>query len=193
MILIFPRMDSVLIHFALLFSLFVLVRSDTYCNSCSFPRVLGGDLDNTIIKAIDYDADENIFIGGISYDTSLVGSITDNFKPFIGYFTACEFQWMHTFNTLQDFDITKVDMNDDGSLAVFSTDVKDDQIWRSIVRTSDGSTVATYQKCHSSTYVSGRSAALSLSLFGSETDYLMYTAEPSSTSIVFCKYTPSGI
>ncbi len=59
---------------------------------------------------------------------------------------------------------------------------------------SDGSTIATYNKCHASaTYEVGREAAVSLTIYGSETDYVMLTAEPTMSQMVFCKYTPSGI
>ncbi len=78
----------------LLASLFIAhIRADTYCNSCSLPRVLGGASANTIIKAIDTDPNESILLGGISYDESMIGELTDSssFKPFIGYLSACEY------------------------------------------------------------------------------------------------------
>lgn len=147
------------------------------------------------MKAVDFDSNENILIAGISHDTSLMGSmtVTSNFKPFVGFISACEYQWLNTFNSLEGHDITTAKFNNDASLAAFSTEVKDDQIIRTIIRVSDGGIVATYQKCHSSTYASGRSAALSLQIFGPENDYRMFTAEPSSTTYVFCKFTPTGI
>ncbi len=52
-----------------------LISGQTYCNSCTFPRVLGGSLADTIIQAIDYDVNENLLISGISYDEGLVGTI----------------------------------------------------------------------------------------------------------------------
>ncbi len=58
---------------------------------------------------------------------------------------------------------------------------------------SDGSAIATYDKCHTSTYEVGREAALSLIIYGTESDYVMLTAEPTVSQMVFCKYTPSGI
>ncbi len=171
------------------------IDAQTYCNSCTFPRVLGGSQGDTIIRSIDSDANENILVAGISYDTSLVGSLQDSnsFKPFIGYLSACEYQWLNTIDSLEGYDISTAKLNNDGTLAAFSTDVKNDQHLKIILRTSDGTKVFTYEKCHSSTYNTGRTAALSLGIYGPESDYVMFSAEPSSTDIIFCKYTPSGI
>ncbi len=107
--------------------------------------------------------------------------------------SACEYLWLNTFDSLEGFDVSTAKLSNDGTIAAFSTDVKNGQHLKTIVRTSDGSRVFTYDKCHSSTYFAGRSPALSLSIHGSESDYVMFTAEPSSTHILFCKYTTSGI
>ncbi len=125
----------------------------------------------------------------------MIGDIQDSnsFKPFIGLLSACEYTWLNTFDSLEGYDVSTAKFNNDGTLAVFSTDVKDDQHLKSIVRVSDGTIMYTYEKCHSSTYNTGRTSALSLAIYGPENDYRMFSAEPSSTSIVFCKYTPTGI
>ena len=156
--------------------------------------MLGGTQADTTIKAIDYDSEENHLIAGISYDTSIIGTVAtaSNFKPFIGYLSACEYKWMVSFDSLEGYDITTAKFNNDRTLAAFSTEVKDNQLYRSILRTSDGGVVATYPKCHSSTYVAGREAAVSIAIYGPENDYRLFTADPSQSNLIFCKYTPTG-
>ncbi len=112
-------------YLTLYFSLYLSVKANTYCNTCSFPRVLGGTQGDTFFKAIDYDTNENILIGGISYDTSLVGSMNtlNSFKPFIGYLSACEYKWLYSYDNLKGYDLNIAKINDDGTLAAFSTEV----------------------------------------------------------------------
>lgn len=61
------------------------------------------------------------------------------------------------------------------------------------MKASDGTAIATFRKCHSGSYVSGRESALSLAIKGSENDFLMVSAEPVDGIMVYCKYTPAGI
>ncbi len=51
---------------------------------------------------------------------------------------------MFTYDSLEGYDVQTAKFNEDGSLAGFSTEVKNNEQWRKILRTSDGGTVATY-------------------------------------------------
>ncbi len=82
---------------ALFFIFFVLLfawniqGTQVNCTYHRYPVVVGGNNGDTYIQAFDRDSFDFLAIGGISYDTSFVGSmaVANNFKPFIGYFARC--------------------------------------------------------------------------------------------------------